>query len=119
MSAPGVGPLVSTTFKMAIDDPTRIRKSKAVGALLGLTPRKYQPGETDVAGGVSCGGDEMARTALYEAANAVLSRVTRFSALKPWGMEVAKRSEGARLPRDRRSGETGGEAAHPRIAVQL
>ena len=42
-------------------------------------------------GGVSCVGDEMARTALYEAANAVLSRVTRFSALKRWGMDVAKR----------------------------
>jgi hypothetical protein len=33
----------------------------------------------------------MARTALYEAANAILSRVTRFSALKRWGMDVAKR----------------------------
>lgn len=91
MSAPRVGPLVSITFKTAIDDPARIRKSKAVGALLGLTPRKYQSGETDVTGGVSCVGDEMARTALYEAANAVLSRVTRFSALKRWGMDVAKR----------------------------
>jgi transposase len=91
MSAPGVGPLVSITFKTAIDDPARIRKSKGVGALLGLTPRKYQSGETDVTGGVSCVGDEMARTALYEAANAVLSRVTRFSALKRWGLDVAKR----------------------------
>lgn len=53
MSAPGVGPLVAITFKTAIDDPARIRKSKAVGALLGLTPRKYQSGETDVTGGVS------------------------------------------------------------------
>jgi transposase len=91
MSAPGVGPLVAITFKTAIDDPARIRKSKAVGALLGLTPRKYQSGETDVTGGLSCVGDEMARTPLYEAANAVLSRVTRFSALKRWGMDVAKR----------------------------
>ena len=64
---------------------------KAVGALLGLTPRKYQSGETDVTGHVSCVGDTMARTALYEAANAILSRVTRFSALKRWGMDVAKR----------------------------
>jgi transposase len=91
MSAPGVGPLVSITFKTAIDDPGRIQKSKAVGVLFGLTPRKYQSGETDVTGGVSCVGDEMARTALYEAANAVLSRVTRFSALKRWGIDVAKR----------------------------
>ena len=33
----------------------------------------------------------MVRTALYEAANVLLSRVTRFSALKRWGLEVAKR----------------------------
>ncbi|HUZ92247.1 MAG TPA: IS110 family transposase [Methylocella sp.] len=91
MTAPGVGPLVAITFKTAIDDPARIRKSKAVGALFGLTPRKYQSGETDVTGGVTRVGDEMARTALYEAANVLLSRVTRFSALKRWGVEVAKR----------------------------
>lgn len=91
MTAPGVGALVAITFKKAIDDPTRIRKSKAVGALFGLTPRKYQSGETDVTGGVTRVGDEMVRTALYEAANALLSRVTRFSALKRWGMDVAKR----------------------------
>ncbi len=98
MSAPGVGPLVAITFKTAIDDPARIRKSKGVGALLGLTPRKYQSGETDVTGHVSCVGDMMARTALYEAANAILSRITRFSALKRWGMDVAKR-RGRRGPR--------------------
>jgi transposase len=91
MTAPGVGALVAITFKTAIDDPTRIRKSKAVGALFGLTPRKYQSGETHVTGGVTRIGDEMVHTALYEAANALLSRVTRFSALKRWGMDVAKR----------------------------
>ena len=41
--------------------------------------------------GVSCVGDTMARTALYEAANVILSRVMKFSALKRWGMDVAKR----------------------------
>jgi transposase len=91
MTTPGVGPLVAITFKTAVDDPTRIKKSKAVGALFGLTPRKYQSGETDVTGGISRVGDEMVRTALYEAANVLLSRVTRFSALKRWGMDIAKR----------------------------
>jgi transposase len=91
MTAPGVGPLVAITFKTAVDDPARIGKSRAIGALLGLTPRKYQSGETDVTGGITRVGDEMARTALYEAANVLLSRVTRFSALKRWGMDVAKR----------------------------
>ncbi len=91
MSVAGVGPVVAITFKTAVDDPTRISKSKAVGPLFGLTPKKYQSGETDVTGGITRVGDTMVRTALYEAANILLSRVTRFSALKRWGMEVAKR----------------------------
>lgn len=91
MTTPGVGPVVAITFKTAVDDPTRVAKSKAVGALFGLTPKKYQSGETNVTGGITRVGDEMVRTALYEAANILLSRVTRFSALKRWAMDVLKR----------------------------
>jgi transposase len=91
MTVPGVGPLAALTFKSALDDPGRIRKSKAAGALFGLTPRKYQSGERDVTGSITRVGDAMVRTALYEAANALLLRVQRFSALKRWGMEVARR----------------------------
>jgi hypothetical protein len=91
MTVPGVGPVVAVTFKSAVDDPSRIAKSKAVGALFGLTPKKYQSGEKDVAGGITRTGDGMVRTALYEAANVLLSRITRFSKLKRWGMDVAKR----------------------------
>ena len=91
MTVPGVGALVAITFTSAIDDPSRFTSSKAVGAHFGLTPRKYQSGETDVIGGISKAGDAMVRTALYEAANVILSRPTRFSRLKRWAMEVAKR----------------------------
>ena len=91
MTVPGVGPVVAVTFKSAVDDPSRIAKSKAVGALFGLTPKKYQSGEKDVTGGITRTGDEMVRTALYEAANVLLSRITRFSKLKRWGLDVAKR----------------------------
>src|SRR5438132_8911190 len=97
MTVPGVGPLVAVTFKSAVDDPSRIAKSKAVGALFGLTPRKYQSGEKDVTGGITRTGDEMVRTALYEAANVLLSRITRFSKLKRWGMDVAKRRGSKRV----------------------
>ena len=91
MTVPSVGPLVAITYKSAMDDPSRIAKSKAAGALFGLTPKKYQSGEKDVTGGITRTGDEMVRTALYEAANVLLSRITRFSKLKRWGMDVAKR----------------------------
>ena len=79
------------TYKSAIDDPSRITKSKAAGALFGLTPKKYQSGEKDITGGITRTGDEMVRTALYEAANVLLGRITRFSKLKRWGLDVAKR----------------------------
>jgi len=91
MTVPSVGPLVAITYKSAMDDPYRITRSKSAGALFGLTPKKYQSGEKDVTGGITRAGDEMVRTALYEAANVLLSRITRFSKLKRWGMDVAKR----------------------------
>jgi transposase len=91
MTAPGVGALVAITFRTAVDDPGRFGSSKAVGAHFGLTPKRYQSGEMDVIGGISKCGDAMVRTALYEAANAILSRPVRFSALKRWAMDVARR----------------------------
>src|SRR5262245_58287974 len=98
MTVPGVGPVVAVTFKSAVDDPSRLTKSKAVGALFGLTPKKYQSGEKDVTGGITRTGDEMVRTALYEAANVLLSRITRFSKLKRWWMDVAKRRGSSSRP---------------------
>jgi transposase len=68
MSAPGVGAIVALTFVAAIDEPARFRSSKAVGAHFGLTPKKYQSGETDVTGRISKIGDAGVRTMLYEAA---------------------------------------------------
>ncbi|MGY2843436.1 transposase [Bradyrhizobium sp. USDA 4509] len=76
---------MAITYKSAIDDPYRIVKSKAAGALFGLTPKKYQSGERDVTGGITLAGDETVRTVLYEAANVLLSRITRFSKLKRLG----------------------------------
>src|SRR4051795_11539811 len=90
-TVPGVGALVAITFKAAVDDPARFRTAKAVGAHFGLTPKRYQSGETDVTGGISKVGDATVRTALYEAANAMLTRTARVSALRRWALEVARR----------------------------
>src|ERR1700750_2978052 len=92
MTTPGVGVLVALTYVAAIDDPARFRSSKAVGAHFGLTPKKYQSGETDVTGRISKVGDASVRTALYEAANVILTRPVRGSSLKSWAMRVAKRA---------------------------
>src|SRR3954465_14069313 len=56
MSVPGVGALVAITFTSAVDEPGRFARSRAVGAHFGLTPKKYQSGETDVTGGRNKGG---------------------------------------------------------------
>jgi transposase len=90
MSVPGVGPMTALTFRATIDRPERFRRSRDVGAHLGLTPARYQSGETDIQGKVSRCGDELARTALYEAAHTLLVRSRKWSALRAWGMKVAK-----------------------------
>jgi transposase len=92
MTTPGVGVIVALTFVAAIDDPGRFRSSKQVGAHFGLTPRKYQSGETDVSGRISKIGDGSVRTALYEAAHVILTRPVEGSALKSWAMRLAKRA---------------------------
>ena len=92
MTAPGVGVIVALTFVAAVDDPGRFRSSRAVGAHFGLTPRRYQSGETDVTGRISKTGDAGVRTALYEAANIILTRSVKGSALKSWAARLAGRA---------------------------
>jgi transposase len=85
----GVHPtLVAITSTSAVDDPGRFTRSRTAGAHFGLTPTKYQSGETDVTGGISRVGDAMVRSAPDEAANVMLGR---FSSLKRWAMGVATR----------------------------
>lgn len=91
MTVPGVGPLTALAFRATVDQPERFRRSRDVGAHLGLTPRRYQSGETDIQGRISRCGDELARTALYEAAHTLLTRCQKWSTLKAWGMRVAQR----------------------------
>jgi transposase len=92
MTTPGVGALTALTFSAAIDDPARFRSSRMVGAHFGLTPKKHQSGETDVTGRISKVGDHGVRVALYEAANVILTRPVKGSALKSWALAVAKRA---------------------------
>jgi transposase len=96
MGVPGVGPLTALAFRATVDRPERFRHSRDVGAHLGLTPKRYQSGGTDVQGGISRCGDELARTALHEAAHSLLVRGRKWSTLRAWGMQVARRRGMAR-----------------------
>jgi transposase len=90
MTTPGVGTIVALTYAAAIDDPSRFKASKIVGAYFGLTPTKYQSGETDRDGRISKIGDESVRAALYEAAH--VKPVKGCTDLKSWAMRIAKRA---------------------------
>lgn len=91
MTIPGVGPVVSLAFTATIDIPARFKSSKAVGPALGLTPTRNQSGESDHIGRISKCGDGMMRTLLYEAAQVMLTRTRKWSWLKAWAMNIAKR----------------------------
>ncbi|MFL6819525.1 MAG: IS110 family transposase [Bradyrhizobium sp.] len=91
MTVPGVGPVVALTYRATVDVPARFRNSKALGAVFGLTPAKYQSGEINRTGAISKCGDEMMRVMLYEAAHIMLVRSTKWSWLKAWAMQIARR----------------------------
>ena len=90
MTVPGVGPVVALTYRATVDVPARFRKSKSVGAVFGLTPSRDQSGERDCQGAISRCGDEMMRTALYEAAQVMLMHSVKWSWLKAWAMKIAR-----------------------------
>src|SRR5262249_16440560 len=92
MTIPGVGPLTALAYKTYVDRPQRFTSSKAIGAALGLTPRKYASGETEYDGHITKCGDAFLRMHLYEAAGVLLSRATKPCELKAWGLRVAKRT---------------------------
>ncbi|TWB14223.1 transposase [Nitrospirillum amazonense] len=91
MTVPGVGAIVALTFRATVDDPGRFRKSMTVGAHFGLTPRRYQSGETDRSGRISKCGDDLTRAMLYEAAIAILTRIPKSFKLRLWGLRLLKK----------------------------
>jgi transposase len=93
MTTPAVGPIVALTYACAIDDPARFGSSKQTGAHFGLTPKKYQSGQTDYTGRISKIGDAAVREALYQAAHVMLTKpVKGCTALKSWAMRIARRA---------------------------
>jgi transposase len=93
MTTPAVGPIVALTYAGAIDDPARFKSSKQTGAHFGLTPKKYQSGNTDISGRISKIGDAAVREALYQAAHVMLTKpVKGCPQLKSWAMRIARRA---------------------------
>ena len=82
MSIPGIGAITATSFTTAIEEPGNFKKSRSVGAWIGLTTRRYQSGEVDYDGHISRRGDNHLRGLLYEAAAVILTRSSTHSTLR-------------------------------------
>jgi transposase len=91
MTMPGIGPLTAVAYVAAPEKPDTFKRSRAVGAWLGLTPRRFQSGEVDYDGHISRRGDGHLRALPYEAAAVLLTRVRKESALRQWGLMLWKR----------------------------
>jgi transposase len=91
MTIPGVGPITALSFRAAVDDPMRFRSSRDVAAYFGLTPRRFQSGETDVMGSITKCGDRSVRTTLFQAAHAMMNARRTQAPVRLWALELAKR----------------------------
>jgi len=68
MSIPGVGHRLSEVVVATLDDPKRFRSGRQVGSYVGLTPRRYQSGQSDRQGRISRMGNTLLRSMLVEVA---------------------------------------------------
>jgi transposase len=90
-TVPGVGAHVALAFRVAIDEPSRFRRSRTAAAHLGLTPSLYSSGETERRGRISRMGDREVRRLLYIAASRLLGRNTGLRCpLKLWAIRLLK-----------------------------
>jgi len=104
MTLPGVGPVVALTYGTAVDDPTRFRSCRDVGAWAGylwrlsrpVAIRRNQSGERDISSGITKVGDGELRKVLVQAATVRLHRSEKNCALKAWALRGAPSRHKAR-----------------------
>ena len=87
----GVGPLISLTFVLTLDDPQRFRRSRDVGCFLGLRPGRRNSGRSEPQLHISKEGDRYLRTLLVQGAHYILGPLGEDSDLRRWGLKLAER----------------------------
>lgn len=85
----GIGPLISLTYVLTVDDPYRFAKSRSVGCYLGLSPRQRDSGKSSPQLGITKAGNGHLRWLLIQAAQYTLGPFGRDSRLRRWGLELA------------------------------
>ena len=87
----GVGLLTALVFILTLEDKTRFKKSRTVGAFVGFNPKRDQSGDTDKQLGITKAGDGFLRRLTVNSANYILGPFGEDSDLRRWGVELAKR----------------------------
>lgn len=89
----GVGPVTALTFVLTLEDPRRFRRSRQVGAYLGLRPRRSQSGGSDPELHISKCGDRYLRTLLVQCAQYMLGPFGKDSDLRRFGLALASKGK--------------------------
>jgi transposase len=87
----GVGVITALAFVGEIDDPKRFKDGRSVGAYIGCVPTLYESGETSVKGHITKKGPTYLRSLLHEAATVALTRTKKWSYLKKWAADLARK----------------------------
>jgi transposase len=87
----GVGPLTALAFILILEDPRRFRRSRSVGAYLGMTTKQSDSGEQEPQLRITKAGDGYLRRLLVGAAQYILGPFGPDSDLRRFGITLAKR----------------------------
>jgi transposase len=87
----GVGPITSLAYILTIEDPSRFKKSRSVGAYFGLRPAKRSSGRQDPELAITKAGDKRMRRLLIQCAHRILEKRGEDCDLKRWGLKLAAR----------------------------
>lgn len=89
----GVGPVTALAFVLTIGDPTRFKRSRDVGAYIGLVRRRSQSGGRDPELGITKTGDRMLRRYVVQSAQYMLGPFGGECDLRTWGLALAARGK--------------------------
>jgi transposase len=90
----GVGPVTSLAFVLVVGEPERFKKSRMLGAYLGLCPRVFQSGERDPQLPITKAGDRFLRRLLVGSAQYILGPFADDCTLRRFGLQMAARGAG-------------------------
>jgi transposase len=87
----GVGEITALAYVLTIEDPHRFRRSRQVGAYLGMRPRQHESGAIRKQMHITKAGDRFLRTLLVQCAHYILGPFGQESDLREWGLALAER----------------------------